>query len=265
MLKNRRFLLALALSSLTASLGMADIMNIFMTGDVNGSGTMFISCATVPPGGICSPPSFGGASNAFSFDDPGTSTASLNLTKSGQASATADGRTISANAEGHEIVDVTASGFSMDMHILGQVVWPVGSQFVGNATASETYTLAFDLSTGSFVQLTGSLASSFPPDVSLQLSGPGGVLFSETTDATTNLLLFLQPGHYSLSYSADVMAIDGRCNPFSPPCSFQNTSFANLSLNAALVPEPCWTAIVPAILLVACCLAARKRRSAIPC
>lgn len=259
MLKNRRFLLALALSSLTAPLGMADIMNIFMTGDVNGSGTMAINCFGVPPGGICLP------SNAFTFDDPGTSTASLNLTKSGQASATAGDRTISANAEGHEIVDVTASGFSMDMHILSQVVFPVGAQFSGTAKASETYTLAFDLSTGSFVQLTGSLASSFPPDVSLQLSGPGGVLFSETTDATTNLLLFLQPGHYSLSYSADVMAIDGRCNPFSPPCSFQNTSFANLSLNAALVPEPCWTAIVPAILLVACCLAARKRRSAIPC
>jgi hypothetical protein len=34
-----------------------------------------------------------------------------------------------------------------------------------------------------------------------------------------------------------------------------------LSLNAALVPEPRWTAIVPAIVFVACCLAARKRRA----
>jgi hypothetical protein len=150
----------------------------------------------------------------------------------------------------------------MDMHMLAQVIFPVGSEFVDEAVAAAqaNYTLAFDLSTGSFVQLTGSLAMSHFHEGGIQLSGPGGVLFSEFTDATPNLQLFLQPGHYSLSFFQTAVTVDAifaSCSPLSPTCSFQR--FANLSLDVALVPEPRWTAIVPAILFVACCLAARKR------
>lgn len=263
----RQLLLVLAGSIALVRSGHADLVPVSISQQVDGDGNVGIECRFGP----CGPHLINGAAiDSFGFTQSNTSLPPVTINQSGQALAFDGGyRLVSVGGQAQQTTNMSAGDISLNVQTSANSLSSIGTAFFGRGEARSSYDLSFDLTPGSMMQMTGSLASGEvndgggPSRESFMLSLDSFPLFETQSDGSFNFL-FESPGTYELSYQASVSASTFFLDPpgefFGSP---ESMSFADFSLNTVLVPEPCGAAFVAALpLLIAALTRGRYRRAA---
>ncbi len=244
---------ALAVAPLLVLPAFADVIDVGISGSVNGSGDLVIVCCSGE----------GVARNSFSFS--GTNTQLGTFSRSGQASAmgTGDGdRTLTASGLVQQKTEVASNSFTIDL--VSQFIVPsmTGAEWGVNGSLSNDYEMGFTLTAESSMHLTSQISSGgafsiFSPVADLESFG-GIPIIDLTSPGASDLTLTLEPGQYSINFFAGTEFQHGPHGIFNP----ETDDFANLSLSATFaVPEPHWTPLVPGLLGIGYCIIQQRRRA----
>jgi hypothetical protein len=196
------------------------------------SGSVFARCFPDEP---CTPEEFGAAQDNFSFGGDGSGQATIN----GPAGVTSDG------AQVQTTFDFGGNGIdeNVNLEVSAFADLTIEAESGGSLQAADSFDHPFSVDTPSVLQLIGCAQFEGGPGIGLQLTGPGGTLFSGGPDV--NQYFDLQPGFYELSGYVDIDEefVGGFFEPPTIP------GFGDLSVSAEIVPEPRWISFLAALLL----------------
>ncbi|HTR36474.1 MAG TPA: hypothetical protein VMH80_11255 [Bryobacteraceae bacterium] len=248
--------MATALLFLMASAGLADIVPISLSQDVNGSGGVLV-CRYYP--------AFTCDSGGFDFDASNSQPGPYSVNKTGEAEAsgTFPDDSVAETVQVQQSSDETTNSIFVKMSTIDQYLHQGASYLIGlDSELGNDYSFEFNLTSASILHLVGSVSHSndgFGGEAGgsfghtgFRLAGPGIELGSPCPlcDAyyptSFDYTLALNPGVFTLTAFADEK--DGESNLF-----FGDSGAADgeLSLNALftpVVPEPRWV-VFPALLL----------------
>jgi hypothetical protein len=247
---------------LAAAPCFADVVPISVSEQVNGMGFVDICDFNFRPGCLVI------TSSSFSFGDSNNQPGPFTTNKSGDANS----GSIDASGQAQQTSNVTSDNINVQMSTQFQING-FNYRFGAMGSVNNDFALQFDLTSPATLHLTGSLSAFFPPlpygagteSISVLFTGPG-IDFTASSPCAVPCSLepqpfdqyfSLNPGIYNVSALADTAFTSG-----SILLGYEELDgFLSLQADFTAVPEPLWTPMVPAMLvLMSCCVFGHRRR-----
>lgn len=214
--------LAIGLGCLAIGVARANVTNVTVNGSISGSGSLAVECGFNPvnPPSACVDVFEGFFVETLPISFSGTNT----MLGEFDAGANVEGDFLGAYLVASAQQNTSATANSLGISLYGSVSY-LGNQ--GQANATDTVDVSFDLSTASSVQLSGFDELVATSDTSELLDSHGNLILA-VPSGNGSVATVLQPGAYQLEASAS--------GGFFGGTGSEDADLLSLTLNADFTP-----------------------------